>query len=1458
METNILKAEALLELVFCAENKNTEDEIINEVVHAYLRKLNCFMAGILKKDNNELIDKQLLPYTFRNDPTWNYIRDHIIASRNDKKNGFCEIFYNKAYFYVYCLANYGYLVVGRKNSFDNIFKNEFRVVINLLGKIIEQSIEDERRKLAEKKLVEERQLLRTIIDNIPINIYTKDLEYKKTLANLSELNHLGGLTEAEVIGKTDFDLYGESVGKNTLIEDQKVMLDGVAILAEEKHVTKDRWALVSKIPIKDELDNITGMVGISFDFTERRKNQEQLSLFISLFNNISDAIQVNTEDGQLLYLNKVAGERLGISPDEVSKYKVTDYLVVFPTIDAWNKHVAELKTKEFITSEGINVNQKTSQEFPVEVTVKYVNINGNGYVVAISRDISERKKTEQELRISEERKASLIASMSDIVFVLNNDLVLNEYHIPHNYKLFFNPEKYVGKQFNRMPMPKNAKIIIYKTLVSCLKTGEFNKSEFNFELPQGKSWFDLHATILKGQNGDNIGLTCIVRDITEQKKTEESLLYNETLLKGLFRLSPVGISLNDYSTGLFVDVNEALLKPTGYTKNEFLSLSYWDITPKEYLMKEMIQIDTMRNAGYYGPYEKEFIRKDGTKYPVQLNGTVVKDTLGRELIWTIVEDITERKLNEETIRQQIKLQELLIKISSVYINIDLDKIHKTIQNSLRELSEFVHADRAYIFDYNLKSNTASNSYEWCAKGITPEIDELQNMPLKDLPYFFGKHKNGEKFYVEDVYSLPANGPESLRGKLEPQGIKSLISIPMMSSGKLLGFVGFESMNEHHTYSEKEKKLLDVFSQMLVNVTERKRSESLLKLQEEKYRNIISNMNLGIIEVDKNEIIKYANQSFCSMCGYSYDELIGMNTSAFLILPEHENILVEKHQVRELGISDSYEMAVRNKQGEVRWWLISGAPNYNDNKELIGSIGIHLDITDQKKLECDLESAKNSAEEAAKAKELFLANMSHEIRTPLNVILGMVRQLAKEKLNEKQSSFVNHSEVAAEHLLTIINNILDMSKIESGEFEMDNKDFSVSSVVGNVRSILHSKAAEKNLDLSIHISPDIKKSLVGDAGRLRQILINLLGNSIKFTEKGYVNLAVDVINSTDKFQSLKFSVNDSGIGMSQDFMKRLFDKFSQEEGSSNRRYEGTGLGMSITKELVQLMGGEIEVSSQKGLGTQISFILKLPVGDESKLIIKTKKVDNSNLVGLKVLLVEDNDMNRFIAIQSLKHAGCEITEAVNGLEAIEKIQKMQFDLILMDIQMPILDGVETTKQIRNMYDVEIPIIALTANAFKHDIDLYLSVGMNDYLIKPYKESELLDKIAMYSEIRIINNQTVNTAKNEFLYDLTQLNELSKNDAIFINSMLNAFVNLGNETMLQFEESIEKIDLDKIHKIAHKIKPSVENLQIQLVIDKIKQLEVYKFDDKHSVSDLQTLVRDVNLTLKRVVLSIESRI
>jgi PAS domain S-box-containing protein len=677
----------------------------------------------------------------------------------------------------------------------------------------------------------------------------------------------------------------------------------------------------------------------------------------------------------------------------------------------------------------------------------------------------------------------------------------------------------------------------------------------------------------------------------------------------------------------------------------------------------------------------------------------------------------------------------------------------------------------------------------------------------------------------------------------------------MKSDKLLGFVGFDSVRKYHSYSDKEKNLLQVFAQMLVNVRERKRSETLLMLQEEKYRNIISNMNLGIIEVDKEENIMYANQSFSSISGYSIDELHLMKATTFVNNLEDKKVLEGKLEIREKGISDSYELEVKNKNGESRWWLISGAPNYNDNNELIGSIGIHLDITEQKELEKELEQAIFATEKASKAKEVFLANMSHEIRTPLNVITGMVRELGKEQLTDRQHSYVAHSETAAFHLLTIVNNILDMSKIEAGEFELESKDFSISAVASDVRSILFSKAKEKKIELRIVESSQIRRSLIGDAGRLRQILINLMGNALKFTDSGFVELKVSVINTNKYFQRLHFEVNDSGIGMSEEFIHRLFDKFSQEDGESNRRYEGTGLGMSITKELVQLMGGNIEAKSHKGEGTHIFFDLNLPIGDETKLVNKNNiKFDAKCFDGVKVLLVEDNEMNRFIAIQSLNYVGCKVTEAENGLEAINQLKTGDFDLVLMDIQMPEMDGMEATKQIRNKLGKNVPIVALTANAFKHDIDLYLSLGMNDYLIKPYRETDLYEKIAIYKDLKFSDlNLTNLKLENKILYDLTQLKEMSRGDESFVNKMLDIFNDLATQTIVQLNDSLEKKDICSIQKLAHKIKPSIDNMGIISLKDKIRQLEKFNSETK-SISDLRVLVVEITFVLQSVIDSI----
>ena len=602
-----------------------------------------------------------------------------------------------------------------------------------------------------------------------------------------------------------------------------------------------------------------------------------------------------------------------------------------------------------------------------------------------------------------------------------------------------------------------------------------------------------------------------------------------------------------------------------------------------------------------------------------------------------------------------------------------------------------------------------------------------------------------------------------------------------------------------------------FCGFIKGISSRKKAENLLKAQEKKYQNIIANMNLGLLEVDTEEKILFANQSFCDISGYSSEELIGSRTNQFLLSREEESILEQKLQLRTKGITDSYEIAVKNKNGDIRWWFISGGPNYNDEGELVGSIGIHLDITEQKQLGAALAIAKNKAEEASLAKETFLANMSHEIRTPLNAIIGMIRELSREELSPKQQTYLSHTDTATRHLLSIVNDILDVSKIEAGELQLDEHDFSLQALLANIISILHFRASKKGIVLSSKLSEDISTALIGDSPRLRQILINLLDNAVKFTIQGHVHLSVEVVSEDEVSQSIAITITDTGIGMDANYLDQLFFKFSQAEKSTSRRFGGTGLGMSITKEIVNLMGGDIEVKSEKGQGTQFKVRLKLTKGDINNLSGRTE--DRQHLLrGARVLLVEDNVMNRFIANKSLSHFGCSTDEAENGLIALELLKKKQYDIILMDIQMPKLNGVETTKIIRQELKLSVPIIAVTANAFKKDIDLYLSIGMNDYVTKPFEEKKLFNTINKQLKRNTPQASLTNKeVKNS--YDLSQLKALSRGDEEFVSNMVDIFLQHTPPALEAIKTALLEKDYITLARVSHRIKPSIESMGVR---------------------------------------------
>lgn len=617
------------------------------------------------------------------------------------------------------------------------------------------------------------------------------------------------------------------------------------------------------------------------------------------------------------------------------------------------------------------------------------------------------------------------------------------------------------------------------------------------------------------------------------------------------------------------------------------------------------------------------------------------------------------------------------------------------------------------------------------------------------------------------------------------------------------------------------------------------------------------------EINLNGLFTYMSPVVEIVLGYKPEQLVGKKYF-YDILNQRQRERVKREAfeiIKQHRSLTNFEKVVDRADGTELWVATNCKPLFDEDGNLRGYMGSDTDISVQKQMQQKMEEAIQIAENSAKAKETFLTNMSHEIRTPLNVIIGMIREIGKEALTANQKIYLKHAESSSFHLLSIVNNVLDMSKIEAGEFKLDIKDFSLSAVLSNVKSILSSRANGKKIDFKVECSDNIAKALRGDSLRLSQVLINLLGNSIKFTDKGSVVLKVNLLSDNSEIQKVSFEVADTGIGMSEEYLKRIFKKFTQEYDASNRAYEGTGLGMSISKQIIEMMGGQIAINSKKGQGTNISFSIDFPVGIEENLIVIDKNTRSYDISGTRVLLVEDNEMNRFIARQSLLQAKCILTEAINGKEAIDILRTKQFDLILMDIQMPEMDGVEATKIIREELNLKTAIIALTANAFKHDMDLYMSIGMDDYLIKPYKEEELFAKVeqivrlrkgnAKGKELKISNNAEKSDVRH--LYSLRQIEVISGGDKKFVATLIAMFLKLSDETIQLLNEALESDNIEQIKRLAHKIKPSLDNLEVNDLHNEIRLLEQY-----NPVTDCPDNLRTVVRLVTRILTEVNSKL
>lgn len=571
-----------------------------------------------------------------------------------------------------------------------------------------------------------------------------------------------------------------------------------------------------------------------------------------------------------------------------------------------------------------------------------------------------------------------------------------------------------------------------------------------------------------------------------------------------------------------------------------------------------------------------------------------------------------------------------------------------------------------------------------------------------------------------------------------------------------------------------------------------------------YKAVVEDGSDVIFVVDYDGNINYHNASVKETLGYKPKSLNGKNFFDFIIPAEQESLRIKFKQSQKRAYTEKVEFQFRCADLSYRF-LEFNAINLKHKEDLEGFI-----------LDCrDITERKHDAEELVrlqKAKEQFLANISHEIRTPINGIAGMAGLLSQNPSNEERETYLNAIKHSADNLKVIINDILDLAAIESGKLKFEKIAFNLTDLVPALVNTFAYQAKEKKLQLDYTIDSKLNRILLGDPVRLNQVLINLISNAVKFTHTGSIHINCSIERQQRDTCWVRFEVSDTGVGIPSEKLTTIFESFSQADASVTRRYGGSGLGLTIVKQLVELQNGRITVRSEEHKGSTFITLIPYTIG-KSASVVKTSQLDsaifdNRSTRELDVLLVEDNDINRLYAKSILKNWECQVDIAENGLVAIEKVKNKLYDVVLMDVQMPVMDGYEATRTIRLMDSPKnsIPIVALTANATKKDIEKCMAAGMNDFLPKPFTPDDLHRKIIDELKIKPSPKPKKTAERKRTKMDLTYLRSISNNNEDFVKEMMQTFVQSIPGVLTEMKLCLSDGNWEKLSKLAHQIKPS----------------------------------------------------
>ncbi|WP_417600342.1 ATP-binding protein [Pararhodobacter oceanensis] len=707
----------------------------------------------------------------------------------------------------------------------------------------------------------------------------------------------------------------------------------------------------------------------------------------------------------------------------------------------------------------------------------------------------------------------------------------------------------------------------------------------------------------------------------------------------------------------------------------------------------------------------------------------------------------QENINNET--RLTRIQALVVEILNDLLHAPIDDTDAAIEHAIARLGEYCVRDRAYVFVHAEAGDVTDNTHEWCAGETEPMKEHLQALPMEMLgPSVEPINNHGEHFYVPDVSGLPEGSPS--RELLEAQAIRSILLVPMRWDGRTYGFVGFDGVKNTHAFLPGEVYLLqsvaDVICTILVRRDkdmEARKAQSDLAEERAFLASILATSAMGVIVLDDAGVIRFANGAAEMIFGTSREQMIGVahdDPGWKYTRMDGKPFAVGETPFDRVLSSGSAKVGERfsiKRDGEQRYCSVHAAPVRAEAGTQARVVYAILDVTEQVAAEKAREDALEQAHRANEAKSNFLAKMSHEMRTPLNGVLGVAEVLEQLISDADQLRMIKIMHDSGALLLSIINDLLDMSKIEADQMVIEAVPFVPSDLAQRIEAVHTLKASEKQLSFSVSVKGDAKGNRLGDSHRILQIMHNVISNAIKFTEEGNVHVQIDCT----KRSALSLAVKDTGIGMTIEEMEQVFEDFGQADSSIARRFGGTGLGMPIVKRLVDMMGGNIEIESAPHQGTTVTVHLPMPLTDLTEMVQEKVMISSASdeLKGLRVLAADDNRTNRMILGAMMGQLGIAAVLVSDGTEALETYEREEFDMIILDISMPDVDGVTVQHAIRareaeraaaqgaKAPATMLPIVAFTANAMSHQVESYLQAGFDDCLTKPLQLDKLRDAL-----------------------------------------------------------------------------------------------------------------------------------